>query len=137
MNGIRSMIGEVPPNSGGAEEFTGYLEDLSEQLDRLHETQTLAIQLTEALLHSPTDPDMRKLGDLDARLLSFEEPNQLISMVMQASIHQVLSRRRVDDREEAFEISRELYTAMSEATAFIRGLVNVSRNTLQRYFSCR
>jgi hypothetical protein len=135
MNHIRSFIDEAPLNSEGAEDFFRYLGDTAEQFHRLHEIQTRALELTEALLHSPSCPDWGELEDLDARLLSFEEPNRLMSMVMQASIHQVLNRRRIDDRREALEISRELYTAMSEATGFLSGLIEISRERLKKHFS--
>jgi hypothetical protein len=137
MDRIRSFISKASLNRAGVEDFTRYLGDTAEQLGRLQEIQKRAMELTEALLHSPSDTDWGELGDLDARLLSFEEPNRLISMVMQASIHQVLSRRRVDDRREALEISRELYKAMSEATFFIAGLVKVSMERLKKNISCR
>ena len=70
---------------------------------------------------------------MDSRLLSFKEPNRLISMVMQASIHQVLSRQRAKDLKETLDVSRGLYAAMCEAADYIRGLMKISRELLDRH----
>jgi hypothetical protein len=133
MRGIRSAIEAAPANLEGMARFVRYLDDTMEELNLFRQTGARAMEETEILLQSPSEGRWEELGALDSRLLSFKEPNRLISMVMQASIHQVLSRQRAKDLKETLDVSRGLYAAMCEAADYIRGLMKISRELLDRH----
>lgn len=137
MKGIRSSIEAVSTNLEGMVRFSRYLDDTIEELSLFRQTGARAMEQTEILLRSPSEGRWDELGALDCRLLSFKEPNRLISMVMQASIHQVLSRQRAKNLEETLDVSRELYASMCEAADYIRGLMKISRELLDKKITCR
>jgi hypothetical protein len=64
-----------------------------------------------------------ELARIEKEILSDQETNRLLSMVMQAPIDEVLSGGRAGTLEAALAKSIELYGAISDAAAFLSGLI--------------
>jgi hypothetical protein len=130
MNAIRSRL--EPSETGDAEGLAAYLEETAMQLQTVQELLARAVRQAEALVSVPSESGMEELNRLEGEVLSFREPNRLISMVMQASIDRVLSGRGATDLHSAVQDTVDLYASMNDAAMYLMDLLDSAGEALRR-----
>jgi hypothetical protein len=130
MDAIRSRL--EPSETGDAAGLAAYLNETGNQLKTVQELLAGATRRAQALVRVPSESGLEELNRMEEELLSFSEPNRLISMVMQASIDRVLSGRCASDLHSAVQDTIDLYASMKDAAMYLVDLLDIAGEALQR-----
>jgi hypothetical protein len=111
--------------------FLSYLSSVRENLKDIEELCSRAKVLCERILASEEGPEIAdELNKIDERFLDFKEENSLLSMVLQTSIDQVMSREEEQQGENAVLSSIELYSSIVDGAKFLRTVLQSARKKL-------
>ena len=117
-------------------EYRNYLNTLRQNLLILINLSNSGKALTEKLIYMKnTHRESRikkELEEIDKKILSFQEENQLVSMVMQSSINDILNRSVRNQKKEILKNSLKLYTSIEEGTRFMLKLIGLSQKKLKK-----
>jgi hypothetical protein len=115
---------------GRLNRFIGELNSLKPSLLKLRALCRDASTCSTRLLGHPDAEEGKRLTEsltlIDQKLLSCGKETELLSMVMQASISEVLKKHTVADEKEAFENSLKLYKSMDDGFDYLLNLIELA-----------